>query len=250
MRRRDALVIGGLFAIAIATPPVLRRLPSDFEFTPMTEPGFEGFRSLYGGATTGVVDPFTGIGRLLPTPAEPAAEEPISACLALFGTKDWDTQMLPVAIFSDFNCPFCKSFEARLIKLADGGAPIRLIWHEMPLLGSGSLRAANAVLAGQFLGVEAAARRYLWSHSLRPGPVALERMADALNISAESLKREITSARVRQALSKSLNLGSRMGVYGTPATVFGRTLVMGEVKDADIRKLIKLELAEGQIACA
>ena len=249
MRRRDALVIGGLFATAIAIPPILRRMPSDFEFSPMTQNGFAGFRRLYGGPTSGSVDPFVGVGRLLPDQAEPEESEPFSPCLALFGTQKWDAQRLPVAVFSDFNCPYCKGLEARLHALEESGGPIKLVWHEMPLLGQGSLRAARAALAGRFLGVEQAARRYLWTNPLRPGPVALENMAIALGISATSLKREVGSTRVSDSIARSMTLGTRMGVYGTPATVFGRTLVMGEIKDADITKLVQLELAEGPIAC-
>lgn len=249
MRRRDALVIGGLAAAAIGIPPILRRLPSEFEFTPLNAEGFEGFRRLYGGPTTGGIDPLAGIGSRLPAPAEPVSLDPFSPCLALFGTKEWDADRLSVAVFSDFNCPYCKGLETRLEKLVESGEAMRLIWHEMPLLGESSLRSARAALAGRFLGVEQEARRYLWAHNLRPGTAALETMAETLDISAEVLAREVSSDRVRQTLAESMGLGSRMGVYGTPATVFGRTLVMGEINDADIRKLVRLELEDGPIGC-
>ena len=247
MRRREALVIGTAVAAALALPPILRRLPEHFEFEPLSD--VSGFRRLTGGAVSGGVDPFFGIGERLPAPDDGPELGSFSPCEALFGTKVWDAKRLPVAIFSDFNCPYCKTLESELVARRDDGAPLRLVWHEMPLLGDGSYRAAKAVLAARFLGAEDAGRSYLWQSHLPPGPVGLRRMSQALGFDAESFAREYNSRRVNGALADSLALGRRMGVYGTPATVFGRTLVIGAIRPVDIDRLIALELQEGPIAC-
>ena len=248
MRRRDALVIGAAVAAAIALPPVLRRLPSSFEFEPL--PGFAGFRRLAAGAVSGGANPFLGLGDRLPAPADTVPAEPVSPCLALFGTETWTSDRLPVAVFSDFNCAYCKVLEDSLTELEASGAPIRLIWHEMPLLGAGSYRSAKAILAARFLGVGAAARKYVWQRKLRPGPAGLIRMAEALNISPEVFQREVDGARTADALQQSLALGARLGIPGTPGTVVGRTLVIGAIKKADLIQLIDMERAAGALPCA
>jgi hypothetical protein len=247
MRRRDVLVIGGAAAMAIATPPLLRRLPSRFDFEPL--PGFDGFRRLVGGPTTGGVDPFFGLGDRMPVPSDPEPELPKSPCTALFGSEGWAGDTVPVAIFSDFFCPYCRDFESRLLALETSGAPIRLTWHEMPLLGDGSYRAARAVLAAALMGRERAARAYLWAHPLPPGPVGLRRLAAALDVHPESLIRANSDRRVATALAESLRLGGDLGIFGTPATVVGRTLVIGAIKDADLKKLITLEQEESRTVC-
>ena len=243
MRRRDALVLGCLIAGAIAVPPVLRRLPSDFEFEPVQ--GVEGFRRLTSvGAVSGGVDPFFGLSDRLPDQA-PLYEETISnPCDALFGPFSGQTSDLPVAIFTDANCPHCKTLEKRLVDLRDAGAGIRLIWHEMPLLGSYSVRVARAALAARFLGAEERARTYLASHALPPGGVGLRRMAAALKLPLDMMMREESSSRVSKALSDDILLGQRLGIFATPGTVIGRTLVIGAIGERDLMQLIKLERSE------
>lgn len=247
MRRRDALIIGGAMAVALAIPPILRRIPSDFDFQPLE--GFDGFRRLVSGPVSGGPDPFVGLIARIPDQA-PIYEETLKRpCLSLFGPLGWGDD-LPIAIFSDFNCPYCQMLEARLIDLRDSGAPIRLIWHEMPLLGPSSTRYARAVLAARFLGKEDAARARLKSLPLRPGPVALSELAEALDLLPDMLQREFDGPRVTKALAASLALGARLGIPGTPGTVVGRTLVIGAIKDADLNALIALERDTPQTVCA
>lgn len=247
MRRRDLLVIGGAMSVAIAIPPILRRLPSDFDFEPLSD--FPGFRRMTGGAVSGSNIALIGLDDRLPTPYDPPAKALENPCLALFGPEGYTSETLPVAIFSDFNCPYCKTLDKRLVALRDEGAPIRLIWHEMPLLGPSSYRSAKAVLAAGFLGKGEAARDYLWKRNLRPGPSALVEMAEALDLLPSMLKREFEGGRVAEALAVDLDLGSRLGIPGTPGVVIGRTLVIGAIKDADLKKLIDLERSEPQAVC-
>jgi 2-hydroxychromene-2-carboxylate isomerase len=247
MRRRDLLVIGGLMAAAVSVPPILRRLPSDFEFEPL--PGFDGFRRLQGGATSGVIDPFFGLGERLTDQASVEETPPQNPCTALFGAQGGQPGEVPVAFFTDANCPYCKVLEKRLVALRDSGAPITLVWHEFPLLGASSVRTARAMLAARFLGVEDAARAYLSQKALPPGPVGLRRFAEALNVPPDAMLREEQSARVSKTLSESMHLGRRLGIFGTPGTVIGRTLVIGAIRDPDLIKLIEIEASEPQTIC-
>jgi hypothetical protein len=250
MRRRELFAIGGLMAAAIALPSLLRRLPQDFDFEPLE--GFDGFRRVTGGAVSGAPNPFVGLGSRLPTPADPAEFAPKalkSPCQALFGEAGWTEERLPVAIFSDFNCPYCRSFEQRLMTLQASGAPVRLVWHEYPLLGDASYHAARAAIATRHLGAGDEAREYLWKNPLPPGPAGLKRLAAALDISAEVLLRVAAGKQVSEALSGSLELGGRLGIPGTPGTVVGRTLVVGEMRQPDLLKLIDLERAMPPPAC-
>ena len=247
MKRRDALVLGGLVLGAVSLPPILRRLPSEFQFEPIA--GFEGFRRLQGGAVSGAGNPFFGLDGRLPDQA-PLYENPIGPpCTALFGDAPWTSQKLPVAIFTDFNCPYCKTLDSRLIALRDSGAPLDIHWHDMPLLGDSSHRAARAAIAARNFDREEDARTYLWNHGMRPGQTALRRMAEHLDLHADVFEREIESKRVLQSVSKSLELGMRLGIPGTPGTVLGRTLVIGAIREPDLAKLIKLERSLPPLSC-
>lgn len=247
MRRRDLLIASAAIGTVIAIPPVLRRIPRDFEFEPL--PDFPGFRRMAGGAISGGAIATIGLGDRLPAPYDPPPEALKSPCLALFGPQGFTTDPLPIAIFGDFNCPYCKTLDRRLVALRDEGAPIRLIWHEMPLLGPSSYRAAKAVLASGFLGRGEAARAYLWQRNLRPGPQALAQMAEALDLLPSMLQREFDGGRVARALGADLDLGQRLGIPGTPGTVMGRTLVIGAIDQTDLNALIALEREAPQDLC-
>lgn len=245
MRRRDLLVMGGIVGVAVAIPPILRRLPAAFEFQPLE--GFPGFRRLAGGAVSGGADPFFGLdgGTAPSAPAQTG-----SPCQALFGPDGWGADTVPVAVFSDFNCPYCKVLEQRLIDLREEGMPIRLVWHEMPLLGPSSMRYAQAVTAAALLGAGEAARAYLSRTALRPGPAALRALAEATGLPADALIAEVASRRVADDIARSTALGRQLGIPGTPGTVVGRTLVIGAISEADLVQLIRLEASDPQTVCA
>lgn len=101
----------------------------------------------------------TGAGLLAgldaPAAPDPARDAPIAAvhadpCAALFGPQT--DPHLPIAFFSDFNCPNGRVLEAILLDY-DAAHPntIRIIRHELPLLGAASTVASQAVLAADRL---------------------------------------------------------------------------------------------------
>lgn len=248
MRRRDVLVISAVLGAAAAIPPILRRLPSEFTFEPLPE--FDGFRRLQGGAVSGGIDPFFGLSEAQPDPATLRDARLKDPCSALFGPEGWRPGTVPVAIFTDINCPYCKVLEQQLIDMRASDGTIDLIWHEMPLLGPSSVRAARAILAARTFGAEHRARAYLATHPFPPGSVGLTRLAEAVELPPNRLVQAEASETVSRMLSESLTLGRRLGIYGTPGTVVGRTLVIGAIRPPDLRKLIALEASEPQSVCA
>lgn len=248
MRRRDALVIGGLFATALAIPPVLRRLPSRFEFEPIK--GVDGFRVLRLGSVSGSIDPFAGLdARSDITNADEFGPRE-NLCVALFGPNAWASGKVPVASFTDVNCPYCREIEADLSVANDSKGTIELLWHDLPLLGPSSVRYARAVLAAKVFDKERSARIALTSTPLPPGPNALRALAERLKIPPEAFQQEVAGARVDEALAAELSLARRLGIFGTPSTVIGRTLVIGTIKTADLAKLIRIEKEEGPFECS
>lgn len=243
MRRREALVLGSAVAVALAIPPVLRRMPSRFDFQSIA--GEDGFRRLMGGSISGSVDPFFGIDPDVSNNLR--HEKPL--CTALFGTEKWSADAVPIAFFTDANCPYCKDLEGRLVDMRDSGAPVRLVWHELPLLGPSSIRHARAILAARLLNAEDKARAALSLRIMRPGPAALTNLAQEIEVDPEDFARLVNGSRVDALLSEGVALGRRLGIPGTPGTVVGRTLVIGAIKDADLRKLIEIERSEPQTVC-
>ncbi len=68
-----------------------------------------------------------------------------SLCTDLFG-PDPPPDRVPVAIFTDYACPYCRTLEAQLDADAEAlGLAIRR--HELPILGPSSVTAARGALA-------------------------------------------------------------------------------------------------------
>lgn len=243
MRRRDALLLGSVVAVAIAIPPYLRRKARAFEFEPLFE--FEGYRRLVGGPITGGVDIFAGLSQS----PEPHQAPELPLCKALFGAVDLSGDQMPIAVFGDVNCPNCVRFETRLERLKNDGVPIRLVRHQLPLLGPRSVWAARVILAAGLQGSADAVYRDLLQRVLRPGPAGTRAVADRHQLDADRLWADANGAAVANLLGQALGLGAALGIPGTPSSMVGRTLVIGAIPEPDHIRLIELERSERSAFC-
>lgn len=88
--------------------------------------------------------------------AIPEAAMRADLCNGLFGGPP-PAGVVPIASFSDYNCPFCRVLTERLSNLEErSGGGVRITWHEWPRLGPTSLSAARAALAADMQGAYAA----------------------------------------------------------------------------------------------
>lgn len=243
-KRRDLLAIGGLAAVALAIPPYLRRSPIAFEFQPLAD--FPSFRRMNGGPISGGFDVFAG----LDAPVEPHQPPVLPLCNPLFGPQGWGKDRLPIAVFGDVYCPNCVAFESRLDAIIVDSAPVRLIHHQLPLLGDRSVWAARVILAAGLQDADNTLYRDLLQRGLRPGRAALRDVADRYGLDAEQLWADATGPVVADLLGKALGLGSALGIPGTPSMVVGRTLVIGGLAKKDLIRLIDLERSEPFTGCA
>jgi protein-disulfide isomerase len=243
---RRRLILGAAVAGAVAVwnaAPLLRRmLPQDFDFAPLNDP--RGFRRLAGGATSGGMDPFAGIGGGAPTPAaaDPAALR-ADLCRALHGGPP-PAGVVPVASFSDYYCPFCRVLTRTLAAIeAEGG--VRVSWHEWPLLGATSEVAARAALAAERQGAYPEFQAAMMRGGFVPTPAFLESLAGRIGVDPVRMRADMDSPATTRAIAESRGLARLFGFPGTPALVVGRTVVVGAIDDARLRALIDREREDG-----
>ena len=163
-------------------------------------------------------------------------------CSFLFGKNPVQGGKLPIAIFSDYFCPYCAVLSRHLIRLEQQRSDIRLIVHELPLLGARSLRIAKVALAAKRQGKHLSAHSYLMDKVLRPGPAALRQFASNLQLDLDLLQSDAESSDVAAELRVSQSLASALGIIGTPGTMIGRTLIIGAIPKEDIVRLVEMEL--------
>ena len=245
-RRRllaGALTLAGGYLAVRHGLPAVASLGRDLTFEPLPRP--EGFRRIAGGRLSlAAVDPFVGIGD---APAPAVGDVATAPCTALHGGWPKDGAV-PIASFSDYNCPVCRVTTARLMELDTG---VRLTWHEWPIFGPSSVLAARAVLAGAAQGAHAAMMSRLLRSRLRPTPAYIDTVAADLGLDLDRLHADMTGTRVTRQLAQTAALARLFGLVGTPAMVVGRTLVQGDIDRGALSRLIAAERRDGPLqACA
>ena len=235
-----SIALAGLAAIGVRRLPGLRAEPLEFE--PLDRP--PGFRRLEAGPSSAAFDPLAGLGQSGAAPAPPR-----DLCAALFGAEPLPPDQVPVAYFSDYNCPYCRVLSERLRDL-EGTLPVRIRWHELPLLGPGSEAAARGALAAARQDGYAEFHDRLMTTSFRATDGYLATVAREEGLDADRLIEDMTSQAVTDHLETSRRLAALFGIFGTPALVVGRTLVQGEVSKDTFTRLVEIERQEGPLPCA
>lgn len=196
---------------------------------------FEGVSAPRGGlSTTGA---FAGIGN---ETSAPTTLSPDQLCRTLF--QDARDGKAPVAAFSDFFCPYCRTLTERLAaRAADPASNLALTWHELPLLGPSSVIAARAAVAADMQNAYPAFQSRLMGSTFRPTPGFLIDTAVAEGLDPAKFVSDMEGQIVPSRLARSRAAARTLGIYGTPALVIGRTLVIGEISDRNLDELLAAE---------
>lgn len=240
-RRRNVLLALGALAGALAAPSLIRRaLPADFAFEPLRR--LPGFRTIEGRGVT-LAGPVALLGLDRTTDAEAARMDRVRAapCRAVFGPQSWPAGTVPIAVFSDFNCPNCPQTSAQIKALTDARDDLHVTLQEYPVLGPASEQAARLALAAGLQGQHGPAHHLLMQRALPPGPAGARRLAEALGLDAERLARDAQGNTVTEGLAQTRAVAGVFGVPGTPTLIVGRTRVVGAMRTRDLETLIALE---------
>lgn len=239
-RRELLLALGILAATGIGWTAWVNR-PRSMIFEPIPNlPGwrqttFEGVSTTRGGLST--TDAFASAGN---GTRSTAALSPDRLCQTLFANAV--DGKVPVAVFSDFFCPYCRTQTERLIARAeDPAANLAITWHELPLLGPASVIAARAAVAADLQGRYSELQARMMGSTFRPTPSFLIESAIAERLDTPKFVSDIEGPIVAGRLARSRAAARTLGIYGTPALVIGRTLVIGEINDKDLDELLQQE---------
>ncbi|MEK6216170.1 MAG: DsbA family protein [Boseongicola sp.] len=245
---RRNLIIGALtFGTFVGGWQIWANRPKKFEFQPIE--GLPGWRML---EFDGISAPSAGVAgaALLGLGDASAPVEPTPAsrlCAELFEPKEGK---VPVAAFSDFFCPYCRTQTPRLAARAKRpDSKVAISWHELPLLGPTSEIAARAALAADLQGGYPEFQARLLASSFRPTAIYLAEVASGAGLGPGQILLDMDGQVVNSRLKRSRAAAHALGIYGTPALVVGRTLVMGRISEGDLDRLIELEAEAGPLPC-
>jgi protein-disulfide isomerase len=160
-----------------------------------------------------------------------------------FAPKGYDVTIIE---FFDYNCGYCKSANSTVKKLLAEDKKVRIIFKEFPILGPDSENITKYALA-----INAKySNKYLDFHnalmsSKKRGNAAIEEALNKVNVKKSIIDAYIKAneKEIFAIIQANRELGSSIGINGTPGFVIGNDLIPGAVglealkaKIAEVRK--------------
>jgi protein-disulfide isomerase len=134
--------------------------------------------------------------------------------------------------FFDYNCGYCKKSLDDLAKLMKDDPNLRVVLKDFPVLGPGSVEAAQvaSALRNQFTGEK------FWAYHqkllLTRGQIGkAQALAIAKDMGADmgKLEHDMASPEVKAGIRETMDLADKLSLTGTPSWVVGHDVVIGAV---------------------
>lgn len=145
---------------------------------------------------------------------------------------------VPVVVFSDYRCGYCKRAEAAILQLAAEDSGAYLVFKELPILGPESAMAAAAALAAHRQGAYLRFRQELMGATQPLTEEVIDGVAAKLGLDVGKLRQDMRSAETSDAITRNQRLASEVGVQATPSFVIGSELVSGALDATRFQALI------------
>lgn len=235
--RRGTLAFGaGLIAVAAGWQVFGVRDRAALVFEPIE--GAPGWEFALAGAVSGLsgANDFLTIGlssRDAP-PGLPAGE--LGAAVHRAGLT---AGKAPLAVFSDFFCPYCRTLTARIAgALAEPGFDVGVTWHELPLLSPQSEKASRALLAADVQGAYLRYHEVLQARGFRPSDRYLSALAAEISLDPDAFLAAMSSPATSERLQTSARAARSLNVSATPGLVIGRRVILGAIDLPQILDLV------------
>jgi len=135
--------------------------------------------------------------------------------------------------FFDYNCAFCKRAMSDMLDLLKNDPKLRIVLKEFPVLGEGSMQAAQVAVAVRMQ--DKTGKKYLDFHTKLLGGRGPADKAHALAAAKDAgfdmarIDKDLQSDEVKQTLEENLKLAEGLGLNGTPSYVLPGEVVVGAV---------------------
>jgi protein-disulfide isomerase len=133
--------------------------------------------------------------------------------------------------FFDYNCGYCKRALSDMLQLIKTDPNLKVVLKEYPVLGPGSLEAAQVAVAVRMQ--DKTGKKYLDFHQRLLGARGPADKAHALAAANEAgfdvarIEKDLASDEVRETLRENMKIADAVGLNGTPSYVIGSDVVVG-----------------------
>ena len=139
-----------------------------------------------------------------------------------------------VVEFFDYNCGYCKRAMSDMLDLMKNDAKLKFVLKEFPVLGEGSMQAAQ-VAAAVRMQDKSGGKKYLEFHQkllTGRGPADKARalaVAKEIGLDVARIEKDMAGDEVKAQLEESFKLAEALGLNGAPSYVVGNDVVVGAV---------------------
>lgn len=133
--------------------------------------------------------------------------------------------------FFDFNCGYCKRAHADMKQLIAEDKNLRIVLKEFPVLGEGSVQAAQVGIA---IALTTPDRYWEFFDAMltERGQVNLDRalaVAEEIGLDRAKIEATMTGDEVKTTITEAYDLANKLGLTGTPSYVTAKEVVIGAV---------------------
>lgn len=135
-----------------------------------------------------------------------------------------------VVEFFDYSCGYCKKAQATVEELLKTDQKVRIIYKELPILGSASEEMATVALAVNIIDKSAYKKFHdAMMKSGQRGKEAAIKVAKSVGVNGARLESVLKSDKEKIAaiIQTNRSLGASIGINGTPGFIIGEELIPG-----------------------
>jgi protein-disulfide isomerase len=135
--------------------------------------------------------------------------------------------------FFDYNCGYCKRALSDMLNLMKEDPKLRVVLKEFPVLGPGSVEAAQVAVAVRMQ--DPTGKKYLEFHQKLLGGRGPADRAHALAAAKEigldmgRLEKDMAGDEAKATLEENMKIAEALGLNGTPSYIIGSEVVIGAV---------------------
>ncbi|MBO6674492.1 MAG: DsbA family protein [Rhizobiales bacterium] len=144
--------------------------------------------------------------------------------------------------FMDYNCGFCKRAHGDVMRLIAEQNDVRVLVKDFPVLGPGSLEAAQVAVAFRAIGGDMTAFiDAMMNESVQADAAMARRVALELGADEPALDLALDSPSLMEPIGEAYALAEQLNIRGTPAFIVGDQRLMGAVGFDRLAEAIQVE---------
>jgi protein-disulfide isomerase len=153
---------------------------------------------------------------------------------AVFGNPTGDVTLVE---FFDYNCTYCRASHQDMLDLIAKDPQLRVVMKEFPVLGDGSVQAAQVAVAVNLIAPE----KYFAFHDAllrEKGQIGGERalaIAGEIGLDPEVVRAKLSDQEIQNTINESYDLAGKLGLTGTPSYVTQKEVIVGAVGYTTLR---------------